>query len=41
GKVFIHGELWSARSQDEIQKGEEVEVVDIKGLVLIVKRKNA
>ena len=41
GKVSIHGELWNATSKDKIAKGEEVEVVNIKGLVLEVKRKEA
>lgn len=41
GKVFIHGEIWQAKSKEEIKKGEEVEVVKIKGLTLEVKRKEA
>ncbi len=36
GKVFIHGELWSAQSEQDIKKGDRVKVVDVKGLVLKV-----
>jgi len=39
GKVFIHGELWNARSQEAIKKGEEVVVEKVKGLILTVKKK--
>lgn len=39
GKVFIHGEIWNAKSREKIAKREEVEVVDIEGLVLKVKKK--
>ena len=42
GKVFIHGEYWTARLEkpgDIIPKGEKVEVVGNEGLILIVKRK--
>ncbi|HEC70013.1 MAG TPA: nodulation protein NfeD [Candidatus Omnitrophica bacterium] len=39
GKVFIHGEVWQAKSKEKIEKGEEVEVVGTKGLVLEVKKK--
>ena len=38
GKVFIHGEIWDAYSDEEIKKGEEVEVIDVKGLKLKVKK---
>ncbi len=38
GKVFIHGEIWDAYSNEEIKKGEEVEVIDVKGLKLKVKK---
>ncbi len=42
GTIYIEGELWKARSfnNQEIKKGEEVEVVDIKNLLLVVKRVN-
>ncbi len=39
GKVFLHGEIWNAESEDEIRKGDKVTVVSAKGLTLIVKKK--
>ena len=39
GKVFIHGEIWDAKSDEKIQKGEEIEVKQIQGLLLKVKKK--
>ena len=39
GKVFIRGEYWNAYSDEKIEKGSEVIVVDVKGLKLKVKRK--
>ncbi|UCD15317.1 MAG: nodulation protein NfeD [Candidatus Omnitrophota bacterium] len=39
GKVFIHGEIWNAVSKDSIKKGQTVEVINIKGLTLTVKKK--
>jgi len=39
GKVFIHGEVWQAKSKEKIEKGKEVEVIGAEGLVLEVKRK--
>lgn len=38
GKVFVHGELWEARSDEIIEKGERVEITDIKGMLLHVKK---
>lgn len=38
GKVFVHGEIWNARSDQAIDKDEEVEVVKVEGMRLIVKR---
>jgi len=40
GTVFIEGELWKARSYNnqQIKKNDSVEVVDIKNLLLIVKK---
>ncbi len=38
GKVFIHGEIWDAYSDEDIKKGEEVEVVDVEGLKLKVRK---
>ena len=40
GKVFVHGEIWNAVTTGEgIKKEEEIEVVDVKGLILVVKKK--
>ena len=39
GKVFIHGEIWNATSEDEIKKDEAVEVMGVRGLTLIVKKR--
>ncbi|AAC07639.1 NfeD family protein [Aquifex aeolicus] len=38
GKVFVHGEIWDAVSEDDIKKGDTVKVVGAKGLKLIVKK---
>ncbi|MBU1077827.1 MAG: nodulation protein NfeD [Spirochaetes bacterium] len=40
GTVFVSGELWQARSfqNQQIKKGDTIEVVDIKHLLLIVKK---
>jgi membrane-bound serine protease (ClpP class) len=38
GKVFIHGEIWNAQSNQKIKKGEDVEVVAVNGLRLTVKK---
>lgn len=38
GQVFVHGELWTARSDEKIVKGDEIEVVSVEGLVVKVKR---
>jgi membrane-bound serine protease (ClpP class) len=37
GKVFIHGEIWNAFSEDEISEGSEVEVTVVSGLKIKVK----
>ena len=37
GKVFIHGELWSARSDVPVSEGETIEVVDVDKLVVRVR----
>jgi membrane-bound serine protease (ClpP class) len=36
GHVFIHGERWSARSQQELGEGQAVRVLRLDGLTLIV-----
>ncbi len=38
GKVFVHGELWNAESDEDLKKGEKVVVVGIRGMTLQVKR---
>jgi membrane-bound serine protease (ClpP class) len=38
GKVFVHGELWNAISDQVIEKGSRVRVVDVENLILRVKR---
>ena len=39
GKIFIHGEIWNAQSDEEIKKEEKVEVIRVEGLTLTVKKK--
>ena len=36
GSVYVNGELWSARSQKEINKGKMVKVIAREGLILLV-----
>jgi membrane-bound serine protease (ClpP class) len=36
GKVFVHGELWEARSKESIAEGDPVRVIGIEGLRLEV-----
>lgn len=38
GQAFIHGELWTVISDEKIPKGDEVEVVAVKGLKPVVRR---
>ena len=38
GKVFVHGEIWDALSEEVIEQGERVEVTGIEGLTLKVRR---
>ena len=38
GKVLVHGEIWDAFSEEEIRKGDEVKVIDVKGLKLKVRK---
>jgi inner membrane protein len=39
GKVKLHGAAWSAESDENLEVGAVVEVIEQKSLVLIVKRK--
>jgi membrane-bound serine protease (ClpP class) len=38
GLVFIHGENWTARSNEPVHKGEKVTIIGIDGLTLIVRK---
>lgn len=38
GKVFVHGEIWNARSAENIQRDETVVVAAVEGMLLTVKR---
>jgi membrane-bound serine protease (ClpP class) len=38
GRVFVHGETWTAEADNEIDVGEKVEVVGVEGMVLKVRR---
>ena len=38
GRVQTHGEIWTATSSEPIAAGERVQVVDVKGLLLTVRR---
>jgi membrane-bound ClpP family serine protease len=38
GRVATHGEIWSATAAESIHAGDPVVVVDVKGLLLTVKR---
>ena len=40
GKVLVHGEFWNAISDDPVEKGDKVQVVGVKDLVLNVKKKS-
>jgi membrane-bound serine protease (ClpP class) len=37
GKVFVHGEIWDAVAQEPVTRGETVEVVGIRDLLLAVR----
>jgi membrane-bound serine protease (ClpP class) len=38
GIIFIHGELWRAKAKDVIKPGEKVQVEEMHGLLLKVKK---
>lgn len=38
GKVFVHGEIWNAASEDEIKRDDKVTVVGSEGMTLFVKK---
>ena len=37
GKVFVHGELWEAESENILEEGKKAEIIGFKGMKLIVK----
>ena len=39
GQVKVEGEVWSAKSDSNIEKGTEVEILKIDGVKLVVKPK--
>ncbi|MBF0483474.1 MAG: hypothetical protein HQL25_02095 [Candidatus Omnitrophica bacterium] len=39
GKIFVHGELWNAMSENEIKKGDTVIVTKVEGLTLSIRKK--
>ncbi|MCH9032026.1 MAG: nodulation protein NfeD, partial [candidate division Zixibacteria bacterium] len=39
GTVYVNGELWKARSVAPINKGDEIVVERVEGMIIIVKRK--
>ena len=40
GHIRVHGEVWGALSDGGLRKGEPVEIMEIRGLVLVVKSAN-
>lgn len=38
GKVFIQGEIWNARSDTSLSKGDKAVIEKVEGFVLMVKR---
>jgi len=38
GRIFVHGEIWNARSNQNIKRGEKVKVIGVKGLMLEVEK---
>ena len=38
GEVFVHGEIWRAMSEEEIQEGDTIEVTRVDGLALRVRK---
>lgn len=39
GKVFVHGEIWDAVADEDMEKGEPIVVKGVKGMTLIVGRR--
>ncbi|RMF93743.1 MAG: nodulation protein NfeD [Candidatus Schekmanbacteria bacterium] len=40
GKIYIHGELWNAKSDEKIAKGETVKIIGREGMVFKVRKIN-
>jgi membrane-bound serine protease (ClpP class) len=38
GKVFVHGEIWNAIAEEDIHRGDFIEVTKVDGLLLTVKK---
>lgn len=38
GTAFVHGELWDARSDEAVRKGEKIKIVGIEQMTVIVKK---
>jgi membrane-bound serine protease (ClpP class) len=38
GKVLVHGEFWNAICDEHVDRGEKVQVVSVKDLLLKVKK---
>jgi len=38
GKVFVHGELWNAIADENIEKGSKIEIVEVDSMILKVKK---
>ena len=41
GKVFVHGELWDAMSEEPLRAGERVKVVAVTGMTVKVEKAGA
>jgi membrane-bound serine protease (ClpP class) len=41
GKAYLHGEIWSIANKEELAEGDDIEVTEMKGLSLIVKKVNS
>lgn len=39
GKIFVHGEIWDAQSENILKEGNKVEIIKIEGMKLTVKSK--
>jgi len=40
GQIFVYGELWSASSEEELEKGEKVIIVDVENMIMKVESTN-